>query len=227
MADQPLEPPASADEAAARPELDRLIAAMRRATALLLDTALPERELTESADILEGLVSRLKETQQEHPGARAWAHRQSRTRESWGMSETSPIGGRFNVVAPPLRLYFEGDTAYGAGTFGQQYEGPPGHVHGGYVAAAFDDVLGMAQAISGMSGMTGTLIVRYRRATPLHTEVIFRANLDRVEGRKIFVTGTVHHGDELCAEAEGVFIQVREGHFENLRSQTEKRLTSG
>ena len=75
-------------------------------------------------------------------------------------------------------------------------------------SAALDELLGMAQSLSDKSGMTGTLTVRYRRPTPLHKELSFTAWVDRVEGRKIFTTGTIHDGETLCAEAEGVFISV-------------------
>jgi acyl-CoA thioesterase FadM len=88
------------------------------------------------------------------------------------------------------------------------------------VAAAFDEALGMAQAMTGQPGMTGTLTVRYRRPTPLHTELHFRARVERVEGRKIFAAGTLHAGEVLCAEAEGVFITV---DFERFRAEVERR----
>jgi acyl-coenzyme A thioesterase PaaI-like protein len=209
--------------AEARPQMHRLIAALREATSLLLDTSLGEPELEAAADAAEVLVEQLRETQAAHPAARSWARREARTPETWGLSETSPISGIFNIIAPPLELRFEGNDAVGSGTFGQQYEGPPGHVHGGFVAAAFDDVLGMVQGITGHAGMTGTLIVRYRRATPLHAEVVFRAKVDRVEGRKLFTSATLHYGDQLCAEAEGIFIRVAEGHFERLRDESMAR----
>ena len=45
------------------------------------------------------------------------------------------------------------------------------------VAAAFDEVLGFVQSLSGRPGMTGTLTVRYRKPTPLHTELRFDAQL--------------------------------------------------
>jgi acyl-coenzyme A thioesterase PaaI-like protein len=105
-------------------------------------------------------------------------------------------------------MEIDGDRIIGRANFGAQYEGPPGHVHGGIIAAAFDEVLGMAQARTGRPGMTGTLTIRYRRPTPLHTEVVFEARVDRVEGRKIFAAGTLHAGETLCAEAEGIFISV-------------------
>ena len=57
----------------------------------------------------------------------------------------------------------------GTATFGAAYEGPPGCVHGGFVAAAFDEVLGSTQSLSGEPGMTGRLTVNYRsprRCTP-------------------------------------------------------------
>jgi acyl-coenzyme A thioesterase PaaI-like protein len=76
------------------------------------------------------------------------------------------------------------------------------------VAAAFDEVLGMAQSIGGKPGMTGTLTVRYRSPTPLHTDVRFEGRLDRESGRKLFTSGRLWAGDTLCAEAEGLFISV-------------------
>jgi hypothetical protein len=33
----------------------------------------------------------------------------------------------------------------------------------------------------------------------------------REAGRKRFVRGALHHGDDLCAEAEGLFVVLREG----------------
>lgn len=215
------------EDSAARPQLHRLIAAMREATSLLLDTSLAEPELAQAAEAAETLVAHLRETQAEHPGARAWAKRQNRSRESWGLSETSPITGMFNVIAPPLSMRVEGDEVIGTGVFGQQFEGPPAHVHGGFVAAAFDDVLGMVQGITGNAGMTGTLVVRYRRSTPLHREVTFRGKVDRIEGRKIFTSATLHHGEELLAESEGIFIRVAEGHFESLRERNPQASPAG
>jgi acyl-coenzyme A thioesterase PaaI-like protein len=130
----------------------------------------------------------------------------------------SPIMGLANPVAPPLVV-----TDIRAGGLGEgeerptveatvrmawSYEGPPASVHGGWVAALFDDVLGLAQGLTGNPGFTGTLTIKYRSPTPLDTDLDFRAWVDRVEGRKIFALGTCHAGDVLCAEAEGIFISV-------------------
>ncbi len=93
-------------------------------------------------------------------------------------------------------------------TFGSAYEGPPGSVHGGFVAAAFDEVLGYVQSLSGAPGMTGTLKVRYIRPTPLHQELLFEAEITGVEGRKIFTEGRVRADEVLTAEAQGIFISI-------------------
>jgi acyl-coenzyme A thioesterase PaaI-like protein len=122
--------------------------------------------------------------------------------------DNSPIIGLANPLAAPIHMTAEGDVVVGTATFGGAYEGPPGCVHGGYVAAAFDEVLGMAQSITGRPGMTGTLTVRYRRPTPLHTELRFEGRVDRVEGRKIFTVGQSFANGELTCEAEAVFITV-------------------
>ena len=93
----------------------------------------------------------------------------------------------------------------GRARFGSAYEGPPGCVHGGFVAAAFDEVLGLAQSLSGQPGMTGTLSVRYRKPTPLHTDLRFVGKLVGVDGRKILTHGELWAGELLTAEADGLF----------------------
>ena len=68
--------------------------------------------------------------------------------------------------------------------------------------------------------MTGTLEVRYRRPTPLHTDLRFDATLDRRDGRKLFTSGRLYAGDELTAEAKGLFITV---DFSKVAAMMEER----
>jgi acyl-coenzyme A thioesterase PaaI-like protein len=116
------------------------------------------------------------------------------------------IYGAHNALAAPIELSFEGEKAIGRGTFGVPYQGPPGCVHGGIVAAVFDQILGSVNIFRNEPGMTGTLTVYYRRPTPLYRELRFEAWRERKEGRKMFARGAVYDGDTLTAEAEGVFI---------------------
>ena len=134
-----------------------------------------------------------------------------------GHFDYSPLIGRSNPLAPPVVMHADPDgTVRGRVTFGSAYEGPPGCVHGGLVAAAFDEVLGYAQIFSGRPGMTGKLEVFYRAPTPLHRELRFTARVDRREGRKVFVQCQLHAGDQLCAEATGLFISMRPGTLDHL-----------
>lgn len=139
--------------------------------------------------------------------------------------DNSPMIGASNPLAPPITLEVHEGTVQGRARFGAAYEGPPGAVHGGYVAAAFDEVLGMAQSLGGNPGMTGTLTIRYRRPTPLHADLRFEATLDRQEGRKLFTTGRcLDDGGEVTAEAEGIFISV---DFSRLAALMDQRRGAG
>jgi hypothetical protein len=110
------------------------------------------------------------------------------------------------LVEQPDGGYYVGGTV----VFGAAYEGPPGHVHGGLVAAMFDELLGFAQL---SAGFTGTLTVRYRKPTPLHKTLTMKAWPDRVDGRKRIIKGTCHDGETLLSEAEGLFIAPRDGDY--------------
>jgi acyl-coenzyme A thioesterase PaaI-like protein len=124
--------------------------------------------------------------------------------------ERSPFAGRANPLAPPLHLQADGELTTGWAVWTDPYEGPPGTLHGGFVAAAFDDLMGFAQSASGTAGYTGTLTVRMLRPTPLHRRIDYAAGVERVEGRKIFVWGTAMLGGVLLAESQIVFIEPRQ-----------------
>ncbi|HZN14908.1 MAG TPA: PaaI family thioesterase [Acidimicrobiales bacterium] len=136
----------------------------------------------------------------------------------------SPIAGRANPLAPPIEMEIDNQRVIGRVNYGAAYEGPPGSVHGGHIAAAFDEVLGMAQSLGGQPGMTGTLTIRYRKPTPLHTDLRIEASITEMEGRKTFTIGTMYAGDLVTAEAEAVFIRVDMARIAELMA---KRSRSG
>jgi acyl-coenzyme A thioesterase PaaI-like protein len=136
--------------------------------------------------------------------------------------EHSPFMGRANPLAPPIRMQEIDGKVHARVIFGSAYEGPPSCVHGGYVAGAFDEVLGATQSLSGQPGMTARLTVNYRSPTPLHTELHFVGELTSVEGRKIHTEGRLFAGDRLCAEAEGLFISIDPAKFIELKRQRDE-----
>ena len=124
--------------------------------------------------------------------------------------ESHPFLGYSHPVAPPLMVIREGDHAIALVTYSHVYEGPPGAVHGGFVAAGFDMVLGAAASMVKRPGLTGTLSVRYRKAMPIYREIRYEGWIDRVEPRKTLVAGHAHADGELVAEGHGVFVAIPE-----------------
>lgn len=138
--------------------------------------------------------------------------------------DRSPFMGLMNPLSPPMTPRVvpgggEWGTVEMTVTFGRPYEGPPGHVHGGFIAAAFDEVLGQAQSLPGNPGMTGKLSVSYRAPTPLFVPLTLRGWITRITGRKIHTHATLHHGETLCCEAEGLFISIPEERRHMVRKE--------
>jgi acyl-coenzyme A thioesterase PaaI-like protein len=211
----------SADEVSPRRgQLRRLADAGRVVIERMASTDAPEEAVEQAAELLEAAARVL-----EGPGRvrryEGFAESANAGGDPHAHFDHSPIMGMANPIAPPMRVEVGGDdTVVMHVRFGAAYEGPPGSVHGGVIAATFDEVLGMTQSLSGQPGMTGTLTVRYRRPTPLHRELRFVGTLDRVEGRKIFTTGRCLDGEDLLAEATGLFIHV---DFERLAAMLTTR----
>ena len=128
--------------------------------------------------------------------------------------ESHPFIGPGHPLAPPIRIERHGDRAVGTATFGHVYEGPPGCLHGGIVAAMFDMVLGAAASFAQRPTLTGTLSVRYRRPTPLMEEIRFVGWIDRLEERKTITKGEAWAGDDLLAEAEAIFVLVNTTRYD-------------
>lgn len=126
--------------------------------------------------------------------------------------ESSAPVGHLNVLAPPLVAEPAEDPHVFRlrGTLGTGYEGQAGLLHGGVLAAILDTCFASAVVLDGGPGaFTGTLTVRYEQPTPLHTELVFEAWNERVEGRKVFGEGRVLAGDVVCVTATAVMIRPR------------------
>ena len=119
--------------------------------------------------------------------------------------------GRLNPLAPPIAFTWEDGRSVGRVTFTRPYEGPPGCVHGGMIAAAFDQTLSVANIMAGVAGPTAQLKLRYRKPTPLGVEVRFEGWQTRVAGRRIHAEGRLLAGDTVTVEAEGIFVQLDGG----------------
>ena len=120
----------------------------------------------------------------------------------------SPVVGASHPLAVPMEWEWRDGRMHATAVFGSAYEGPPGYLHGGVVALAFDELLGMANIASGWPAMTGLLSVRFRKPTPLHREVRVEAWTERVDGRRVHAGGRMSVGGVVTAEAEGLFVRI-------------------
>jgi acyl-coenzyme A thioesterase PaaI-like protein len=126
-------------------------------------------------------------------------------RMAWG---NAVIGIR-NPIAPPVRIHRDASgRSWCDFHLGAAYEGPPGHVHGGVAALVLDHLLGEAASDGINPRLTGTINLRYVRATRLghlHAEAV----TTRTDGVKTFATGHLADEEGVTVEAEGVFILPR------------------
>lgn len=109
--------------------------------------------------------------------------------------------GAYNPSFPEYRLDVvdgDPDTATGTVTFPLNFEGPPGLVHGGFLGVFFDCVTQHHNCATRLSGKTRSLTVKYRRPTPLLTELTFDVQRRETE-RGLTSTARLRLDDEvLC-----------------------------
>lgn len=188
----------------------RVATSIRQLSEILLTSTPTVQELHTIAAELEGIAAGFANMPRLY-GRLAFAAQGSYGRVGQIGHETNPVAGVGNPLAPPLKTWIADGVAHGRVTMGWAYEGPPTSVHGGFVAALFDQFMGEAQAIGGQPGMTGTLEIRYHQRTPLNTELQLRGWVEKVERRKTWVRAEMRAGDTLTASCNGVFIQPRGG----------------
>ena len=127
-----------------------------------------------------------------------------------------PVSGNCNAVSPQMKYFLcnEGEgknILLGKVTFSAAYEGPPGLVHGGYIAACMDEMFGIAVSHSDIKDpcMTGTLKVIYRAPVPLQQEITYRSWMEKEEGRKVFAKCSVtDNKNSLLCEGEAIFLKI-------------------
>ncbi|ACY20396.1 thioesterase superfamily protein [Gordonia bronchialis DSM 43247] len=123
------------------------------------------------------------------------------------------LPSRGNITLPPYIVDDVDDHGVRASvTFRDFHLGGNKAAHGGHIAVAFDDLGGFASAVAiqGVS-RTASLTVQYRSITPLNTPLQCHTWAEKIDGRKVFIKGTLHDGDRLCAEMDALFIKLNPG----------------
>lgn len=109
--------------------------------------------------------------------------------------------------------------------FGLGAEGPPGHAHGGSMAAVLDEAMGFAAWVAGKPVVAASLTIHFRKRLPLGRVLFVETALSTEGDNKVNTTGRIldpESGVVFC-EGEGLFIQQPLESFgalaDNLRRQ--------
>jgi acyl-coenzyme A thioesterase PaaI-like protein len=101
--------------------------------------------------------------------------------------------------------------------FGPSTEGPPGHVHGGSMAAILDEAMGISAWIAGHTVVAAKITIEYRKMLPLGTVTTVEAKVSSVNGKKVITSGIIYDDTgSVYAESEGLFISIPIERFEEL-----------
>jgi acyl-coenzyme A thioesterase PaaI-like protein len=124
------------------------------------------------------------------------------------------LPNRGNIMQVPVDLVVTEDGRIGGtARFRRFHLGRNGAVHGGALALLFDSLLGFAAFKLSRSPYqrTAYLHVNYRQIAPVDKEFQVDAAIDRIEGRKIFVSGRLLDGATVLCEAEALFVRLKPG----------------
>ena len=114
-------------------------------------------------------------------------------------------------MALPLQ---EGAQTYESGvTFGVHHQGGPGIAHGGIVGAALDEACGLLATWHRFPTVTARIAIRFRRPAPINRPLRISSRVTAERGRRIEISAALRDGEELLAEADGVFLHVPLDHF--------------
>lgn len=120
------------------------------------------------------------------------------------------LPARGNPSLPPFTVLDLGPEGVTAEATFRAFHMGRGAAHGGNVSLLFDELAGYAtmERVTDGFARTAFLKVDYRSLTPIDTPLLARVWVERTEGRKLFVRGSLHEGDRLCAEMDALFLQV-------------------
>ena len=190
----------------------RLASATRALNEKLVSTDIDPELAAVLTEKIEGLAAELRQAQQV-TGLVDMAKRGQRGTIDDVMGELVSVGGRSHPCSPELRWQEASNRITGTVKFGQAFEGPPGHVHGGWVAGVLDHLMGMTHVRTGHPGMTGGLSVRYLKPTPLNQVIEVSAQATELDDKRTEVKAEMRFGETTTATAEAIFVRVDREKF--------------
>ncbi|KAG8805943.1 hypothetical protein FRC17_005258 [Serendipita sp. 399] len=135
------------------------------------------------------------------------------------------LQGPGRMAIPPLLFIRTDEKAItGVMHLGRSICGHDGIVHGGAIATLFDDAF-FRTAVANFPariGVTAWIKVDYKAPTRADQFVVFKTQVDKVEGRKVFVSGQMEDVEgNLLVKAEALFVQPKYAHL--IRSEEREK----
>jgi acyl-coenzyme A thioesterase PaaI-like protein len=108
-------------------------------------------------------------------------------------------------------------TLYVRAWFGPLALGPPGHVHGGAMAAVLDEAMGATCWMNGHLVVAAQISISFMGMLPIGTDTIVEAWIDRIEGRKIHLRANMKNpSGQIVTEGQGLFVVMKDEMRESL-----------
>jgi acyl-coenzyme A thioesterase PaaI-like protein len=180
------------------PDYGRFIDGVRKLQDHARAADAPDEVITEVADLLDTVSAMLAPFDTDE-----W-------RSPSGRRMDLPVRG--NILTVPMSAHKTDDgRIHGWARFARFHLGRNGAVHGGSIGMLFDTVLGLTSSVitGGPRQRTAYLHINYRQIVPIQKTLQIDAAVDRVEGRKIFVSGRLTDGDRVLTDAEALFILLK------------------
>ncbi|MFM8532759.1 MAG: PaaI family thioesterase [Acidimicrobiia bacterium] len=108
-------------------------------------------------------------------------------------------------------------TLYAKAWFGSKTMGPPGHVHGGALAATLDEAMGAVSWLNAHKSVAASITISFIAMLPLETDTVVEARIEKIDGRKIHVRSTLKDpSGRVVAEGSGLFVVLRDDQLKAL-----------
>ena len=182
------------------PDYGRFVEAVRTLQDHTRAADAPDAVITEAADLIEKVSALLAPYE-----ADEW-HSPSGRR--------TDLPNRGNIMSVPLDLHVTEDGRIGGtAQFRRYHLGRNGAVHGGVLGLLFDSVLGFtaAKLTKSLYQRTAHLGIDYRKIVPIGTQLQVDAGIDRIDGRKIFVSGRLLDDGVVLTEGDALFVRLKPG----------------
>lgn len=181
------------------PDYGRFVEAVRTLQDLTRGADAPDDVVTQAADLIENVNALLAPYD-----ADEWRSPSGRRMD---------LPNRGNIMQVPVNIGVVDDRVAGTARFRRFHLGRNGAVHGGALALLFDSLLGYTafKLSESPRQRTAFLHVDYRKIVPVEKELRVDAGIDRIDGRKIFLTGRLLDGDAVLCEAEALFLTLLPG----------------